>query len=449
LANIPRLLIVSAFFPPSRKIGARRPERFARHLAQRGWDVTVLTLRESYGHPLDDGWAPPPGVRIVRTRAFIPGDTLRSAATALHRLGGPSRPAAIDDERAEDVASGVTAASGAAPTATARPLRDAFWRGVSRAEFPDRWIGWKPFALAATRGMRFDAVLATLPPYSPALIARQIARREGAVLALDYRDPWTEAPRTGWDPALYAHLLDRHRRVEDACLHDADVVLATSPTICRWLAARARTEPFFAPNSFDRVEASQRPRTSTLVYTGSLAYGRRLEPVLTAMARLSGDPAGRELELVYAGTDGAQVLAHAARLGLAGRVRDLGYIPARESDALMRNALAAVVLVTPRYEYMLPGKLFTIIASGTPILLVAPADADVTAICREYRLGWHHEPGDVDGIVASLRRALTGEVPIPEKLDDLRTENVIDGVDRALRAALSRGPKLADVASTV
>src|SRR6185295_9476095 len=106
----------------------------------------VLTLRERYGHPLDDGWAPPPGVLIVRTRAFIPGDTLRSAATALHRLGGPSRPAAIDDERSEDVASGMTAASGAATTATARPLRDAFWRGVSRAEFPDRWIGWKPFA---------------------------------------------------------------------------------------------------------------------------------------------------------------------------------------------------------------------------------------------------------------------------------------------------------------
>jgi glycosyltransferase involved in cell wall biosynthesis len=443
LVNAPRLLIVSAFFPPSRKIGARRPERFARHLARRGWDVTVLTLRERYADPLDDGWTPPEGVRIVRTHAFMPGDALRGAATALHRLGVRGGPKPIDLERAEDNVGVFPAAPTRAANGTARPVRDAFWRTVSRAEFPDRWIGWKPFALAATRGMRFDAVLATLPPYTPALIAHQIARRQGAAFALDYRDPWTEAPRIDWDPALYAHLLDRHRRVEDACLRDADLVLATSPTICRWLAARARTEPVFAPNSFDRVESSPRSRTSTLVYTGSLAYGRSLEPVLTAMARLSDDPAGRALELVYAGTDGGQVLAHAARLGLSARVRDVGYVTARESDALISSALAAVVLVTPRYEYMLPGKLFEVVASGTPLLLVAPADADVTTICREHALGWQHVPQDVDGIVASLRQALAGTIPVPAGLDALSTDHVVDTVDRGLRASLSRETRTA------
>jgi glycosyltransferase involved in cell wall biosynthesis len=439
LANAPRLLIVSAFFPPSRKIGARRPERFARHLAQRGWDVTVLTLREGYAHPLDDGWTPPAGVRVVRTHAFMPGEALRGAATALHRLGVCGGPTPIDNDRVDDNVGAFPTGPARVPSGTARPLRDAFWRTVSRAEFPDRWIGWKPFALAAARRMRFDAVLATLPPYSPALIGRQIARRQDAAFALDYRDPWTEAPRIDWDPALYAHLLDRHRRVEDACLRDADLVLATSPTICRWLAARARTEPVFAPNSFDRVESSPRSRTPTLVYTGSLAYGRSLEPVLSAMAKLADDPAGRALELVYAGTDGAQVLAHAARLGLTGRVRDLGYVTARESDGLLRNALAAVVLVTPRYEYMLPGKLFEVVAAGTPLLLVAPADADVTTICRDHVLGWQHIPGDVDGIVASLRQALAGRIPVPTRLEALSTDHVIDTVDRGLRAALSRG----------
>jgi glycosyltransferase involved in cell wall biosynthesis len=291
--------------------------------------------------------------------------------------------------------------------------------------------------------MRFDAVLATLPPYSPALIARQIAQREGAVFAMDYRDPWTEAPRTGWDPALYAHLLERHRRMEDACLREADLVLATSPTICRWLAARAETEPVFAPNSFDSVETSQRSKTSTLVYTGSLAYGRSLEPVLTAMARLSDDPVGRTLELVYAGDASAQLLAHAARLGLGGRVRDAGYVTARESDALVRSALAAVVLVTPRYEYMLPGKLFEVVALGTPLLLIAPADADVTKMCSSHALGWHHVPSDVDGIVASLRQALAGQFPTPVGFETFRTDHVIDSVDRGLRAALSRGSRAA------
>ena len=441
MAIVPRLLIISAFFPPSRKIGARRPERFARHLAERGWDVTVLTLRESYVRPLDEEWNPPPGVRVVRTHAFIPGNALRRAARAIHRLNARDGRPPGDGEGGRDLVGPSAPTTGTVEEGAARPLRNAFWRTVARAEFPDRWIGWKPHALAATRGRGFDAVLATLPPYSAALIARRIARREGAIFALDYRDPWTEAPRAGWDPALYAHLIDRHRRVEDACLRDADLVLATSPTICRWLAPRAGIEPLFAPNSFDQLQKVPGPRSRTLVYTGSLAYGRSLEPVLAAMARLSADPDGRDLELVYAGTEGAQVLAQAARLGMSGQVRDVGHLTARESDALVRNALAAVVLVTPRYEYMLPGKLFDVVASGTSLLLVAPANADVATICRENRLGWHHVPGDVEGIAASLRRALAGEVPVPEGLDALRTDHVIDIVDRALRAALSRGPR--------
>lgn len=443
VAQAPRLLIVSAFFPPSRKIGGRRPARFARHLAERGWDVSVLTPHASYGPPVDLGWTPPPGVHILRTHAFVPGNTLRRAASALHRLtagSGRKSPAggAVAGRPSTDAAQKSGAVNG-----SARPLRDLFWRTVSRAEFPDRWVGWKPFALSAARGLRFDAVLATLPPYSPALIGREIAKRQGAIFALDYRDPWTEAPRTDWDPALYAHLIDRHRRAEDACLGDADLVLATSPTIGRWLAPRAGIEPVFAPNSFDDRDTSPRTRSKTLVYTGTLAYGRSLAPVLAAMSQLAKAEAAESLELVYAGTEGPQVVAEAARFGMSDRVRNLGYVPARESDALSKDALAAIVVVTPRYEYMLPGKLFEIVASGTPLLLIAPENADVAAICRRYRLGWHHVPEDVDGIANSLRRALAGEVPVPSGVEALGTEHVIDTIDRELKAALSRGPRTA------
>jgi glycosyltransferase involved in cell wall biosynthesis len=362
-------------------------------------------------------------------------------ADAFHGLGvrGGRSEHVLEEAGARVRALGPAAAPAASESA--RPLRDAFWRGLASAEFPDRWIGWKPFALRAARRIDADAVLATLPPYTTALIAQRIARRLGAVFALDYRDPWTEAPRTGWDPALYEHLIDRHRRVEDACLRDADVVLATSPTICQWLAPRAGIEPVFAPNSFDSHEPFSPTRSHTLVYTGSLAYGRSLQPVLTAMARLAAEPVGRDLKLVYAGTDGARVSAQAAQLGLGDRVRDIGYVASRESDALVRDALAAVVVVTPRYEYMLPGKLFEVVASGTPLLLLAPEGADVATICRQHRLGWHHLPSDVEGIVTSLRQALAGDVPAPADLESLRTDHVIDVIDHALRAAMSRGSR--------
>jgi glycosyltransferase involved in cell wall biosynthesis len=441
VAKLQRLLIVSAFFPPSRKIGGRRPERFARRLAERGWDVTVLAPDARYGLPLDDGWTPPEGLRLLRTRAFLPGNAVRRAADVLRRVL-PER------AHAARAAESTTASS---PTATPTParvrrgalgsMRDAFWRSVASIEFPDRWICWQPFALAAVRGQSFDVVMATLPPYTPALIARRIAQRTGAIYALDYRDPWTEAPRSDWDPALFAHLLDRHRELEDSCLRVADVVLTTSPTIGRWLAPRAGIEPVFAPNSFHARDATPRPRSKTLVYTGTLAYGRSLTPVLEAMKALEADPLGRDLSLVYAGTEGAQVVAESARVGVSDRVKNLGYVAARESKLLARDALAAVVLVTPRYEYMLPGKLFEVVSTGTPLLLIAPENADVAAICREHRLGWQHAPGDVAGIIRSLKQALAGEVPTPSAIEMLTTDHVIGRVDDELRAALARGPR--------
>jgi glycosyltransferase involved in cell wall biosynthesis len=424
---VPRLLIVAAIYPPSRKIGARRPERFARHLAARGWDVTVLTLHPGYNPPNDDERSTAAGVEVVRSHAFVPGNLLRAASELDHR------------RRARD-RSGHSQTSGDGAPGISRRLRDALWRNLSRVEFPDRWIGWTPFALAAVARREFDAVLATLPPYSAALIARRIARRCGAVLALDYRDPWTEAPRVDWNPAHYRHLLGRHRRVEDDCLREADVVFATSPTLCRWLAPRAGIEPVFAPNSFDErhepVPAGT--RSQEIVYSGSLAYGRSLSPILAAMSR-QATAGTAAVKLTYAGSDGARLTSEAARLGLSDRVTDLGYLPAREAERLVRHALAAVVIVTPGYEYMLPAKLFEILASGTPILLIAPADSDVAAMCRELRLGWHHVPEDVDGIVASLRRAAAGESPSPVGLEALQTHSVIESVDAALRQALEKG----------
>jgi len=87
---------------------------------------------------------------------------------------------------------------------------------------------------------------------------------------------------------------------------------------------------------------------------------------------------------------------------------------------------------------MLPGKMFEVLASGTPLLLVAPSGSDAALICQTQRLGWHHAPDDIEGITASLRAALAGHVPEPFDIDKLRTDRVIDRVDATLREAVGR-----------
>jgi len=90
---------------------------------------------------------------------------------------------------------------------------------------------------------------------------------------------------------------------------------------------------------------------------------------------------------------------------------------------------------------MLPGKLFEVVAASTPLLLIAPENADVAAICRAHRLGWDHRPEDIAGIIRSLKQALAGLVPTPSGIEMLTTDHVIGRVDGELRAALERGPR--------
>jgi glycosyltransferase involved in cell wall biosynthesis len=464
---MPSILIVSAFFPPSLRIGSRRPARMALSLARSGWDVTVLTMNEWRNvRPVDMREEPmPPGVRVIRTGAWMPIDTLRRAGVALTRRlrrgsssegRGASAPPGAPSPRG-DWGSGPRTAP--APEGAVLGVSPAgalkLWcaRRLADLEFPDKYAGWLPYALLAARGQRWDVVLATIPPYTPAVIARALSARTGSPLVLDYRDPWTEAPRRDFGEGWHEGLRDRHRRLEDWCLAGTSLAVGVAPGICRFLEARTRADVLFAPNSYDEDDPAFRravapaagtagspavsPRrmegTARLVYAGTLAYGRSLDPVLAAIARLAPGVGSDRLRLVYAGPDGARVRRDAAARGVESFVEDLGTLGAGAAAALVRDATAVVVAVSEGYEYQYPGKIFDVVAARRPVLLLAPPGADAAELVRRHRLGWTHEPSEVEGLAESIRKAIAGETFQPEGLEIFETGRVMASLDAALR----------------
>lgn len=419
---MPSVLLVTCAFGPSRRVGARRPERMARHLTARGWKVTVLTLRPEYVPPLD------PALRIV-------GEFEQIATHALmpRRLAGwtsgllRSRPPAVPVVQ---------------PAAVARPARGGLLAAVAPAllgvvhatEIPDEWIGWWPFARLAMRGRRFDVVLGTVPPFSTAVIARDLARQMQARLVLDYRDPWTEVvaatgTRSESRVALY-------RKIENACLADADLVLGVSPSICDNIRKHARCPVDLLTNGYvPRTGAAPRLAAGgppVLTYAGSLAYGRDLTAVFQALA-LDRAPTWR---VEYAGVQGAGVQAQAVALGFNGVVDDQGELDLEDALAALDRATVAVVLVGPIYAYGIPAKIFDIISRGKPILLIGPKGCDAARLVERHGLGWVHEPADITGIAATLRRAAAGTVPVSRDIEQLRVDVVMDRLDVHLRALL-------------
>ena len=472
---MPSILIVSAFFPPSLRIGSVRPARMAHHLSRSGWDVTVLTMNEwRHVSPVDmPEEPPPPGMRVIRTGAWMPIDTLRRAGVVLARrlrsgagrstaaaAGGAGDAGAAGSDEISPAPKAREDARGVLGESPAGAFRRWCARRLADLEFPDKYVGWLPRALFAAQGPRWDVVLATIPAYTPAVIARIVSAKMGSPLVLDYRDPWTEAPRRDFGEGWHEGLKDRHRRLEDWCLSRASLVVGVAPGICRFLEARTRAEVLFLPNSYDesdpafrRVDApagiaagSTSGSTSDsapgasgpawLVYAGTLAYGRSLDPVFGALARLAPTVGPDRLRFVYAGPDSARVRLDARARGVEPYLEDLGRLGASAAASLAKEAAAMVVVVSEGYEYQYPGKIFDAVASGRPVLLLAPRGADAAELVRRHGLGWSLEPSDIDGIVGSIRKAMAGETFRPTGLEMFETRRVMSALEAALRRLL-------------
>ena len=100
---------------------------------------------------------------------------------------------------------------------------------------------------------------------------------------------------------------------------------------------------------------------------------------------------------------------------------------------LARDATAIVVAVSEGYEYQYPGKIFDVVAAGRPVLLLAPAGAEAADLVLRHGLGWSHDPSDVEGLAASIRKAAAGETTRPSGLEAFETKRVMGALDEALR----------------
>ncbi len=417
---MPRLLLVSTYFAPGSEIGGRRIERMARQLLRLGWQVSVLTLRPDYSEYIDPLRSRPEGIEVIETHACIPRSWLRWVRQRL-------------------VAGDTIASSRQVATST---LKRSRWRTLlgqayGWTEFPDPWIGWLPFAVIAVSGRQFDVVLASNPPGTPLLVGAAVAKRTGAKLVLDYRDPWMHQLVTNPALASRRRTLPLHRKVEDNCIGQAHLLTCATRTLMRMLAERTDVAKMLLPNAIDgEIKAWSAASRRDIVYAGSLAYGRSLRPLIDAMALAPADTPVGSLRLHYAGPSGASVERDAGEAGIAGRVVNHGVVDHIEARNMVESAKAAVVVGSNGWEYAIPGKVFEILASATPILVLAPGSSEVLAMAREFRLGWGHEPEDVEGIARSLEAIASNEAHFDFERVELTARYQMKRLDEALRSLI-------------
>lgn len=389
-ARPPKLLFLAYPFPPARAIGAVRCWNIARHLAQRGWQVEVVTVDP---RALAN---PEPNLDLAEDCRRA-GLRLRETPPPARLLGG-----------------GWFRLRWWQPRPLARLLRRATTvLGIDPAE---RWASLAVARCADLPLGSVDVVLASGSPFCAFAAASRLARRLATGLVLDYRDLWTGNPH--FPPRSRARI----RRREQRALSAAHGITVVSPSMAESLRADFQPDApvevvtnGFDPEEFSSLAPEVFPEAA-VVYAGRFYPPRSTaEPLIAALGQANAGRRERPVRFHYFGPDRAHVEELAARHQAADWVVCRGSRPRREVLAALRGAAAAAVitLVTPAGTVaergILTGKLFEALGAGTRVLLVAPEDSDATRLVREHGVGAAF-PGDR---VREIARWLAGLAGVP------------------------------------
>ncbi|HNV21323.1 MAG TPA: glycosyl transferase family 1, partial [Candidatus Hydrogenedentes bacterium] len=174
---MPRVLIISYYFPPAGGPGVQRIMGLVRHLPSFGWEPVVLTVKGGTFFNRDEESLArvPASVPVYRTKAFEP-------FALYNRLRGKPADEALP-------IGGVGQGGGGVAARLSQWVRANLF-------VPDARIGWIPSAVSAAKRLvrheRIDAIITSSPPQTVHLIGRRAALATGLPWIADFRDPWTQ-----------------------------------------------------------------------------------------------------------------------------------------------------------------------------------------------------------------------------------------------------------------
>ena len=357
-----RILILNQYFRPDQAASAHRLTDLAEDLA-RDHEVIALVGRPSYNQTPDDPStsAPSPNIRIryVPSTSFARYRSWQRVLNYLTYLGGT-------------LALGLT---GPRPdvivAATDPPMVSVVAAWISR-------LRGVPFVHLLWDVQPDVAIAAGLIPPGP--VPRLLARLNRAAI----RRAAVVVPPT--------------RAMADTAIA-LGVQAARVHTISHWedldiVRLRPKRNAFsIAHGLADRF---------VVMYSGNHGLTQELDRYLALADRL------RDLQdvlLVFVG-DGASKRTLRTRVDEL-RLGNVKLMPYASRDALADSLASADVCLAPLgaglTRFMLPSKLYTILACGRPFIAAIDASSDLRVLAERHRCGFVVEPGDVDAIAERVR----------------------------------------------
>lgn len=385
---MPRILLITYFFPPDRVIEHKRSYRIAKGIAENGWDIDVITVNISSRGGMvsttlsDDSlqdWQHleelPENVHIYRTHDF-------TKEGHLYNVGS--------------------------------------WR---RFKWPDPLVTWTPFALKqAQRLLRqnnYNVIISNSYPYTSHLIAHLICLYQKLPWIIDMRDAWIHSE---YFPQLVPVRLNRllHRWWTDKIMKRASSVWSLTPSINQTFIEQYRGKldirkfvTIMAGADFNEIQGIPAKVTHRdkfiLVYAGSfrehIFSSDGLLQGLQLLRQTCPELAEKLLIRVYGRLLKNQPTEQKAHLYKVREFFDFQpMLPQREMLSYLKSSSAQLLLngLAPLTKRRLSGKLFDYLAVGRPILALAANDSTIAQVICETNTGWVVPPDRPDLIASQL-----------------------------------------------
>jgi glycosyltransferase involved in cell wall biosynthesis len=272
-----------------------------------------------------------------------------------------------------------------------------------------------------------DIVIAKTDPPLMSVIARPVARRNGARLVNWLQDIYPETAIELGVPFMRGPVAASLAALRNATLREAAATVVVGDLMGRTVEAlgapaeRIHVIPNWC-NDEDIVAAADNPLRQewnltdkfVLGYSGNLGRAHEFETVLTVAERLRDEP--RVAFLMIGGGKRFDELSAAVQArGLADAFRFLPY----QARTLLSYSLGAAdahwVSLDPRLEgLMVPSKFYGIAAAGKPIVVIGDPNGELGRLVQRNACGFAIAPGDSEALTAALRQLLNAPQTVSE-----------------------------------
>ena len=372
------ILIIHQAFASFDEPGGTRHYEFARLLASRGHQVTVIASPVSY----------------------ITGEKtpLRPPKNAEHLGGAPRR-----------------------GEGGVRVLRASVYSAHHKSFF-HRVLAFFSFMVSSFflgLGVKnVDVVWGTSPPIFQGVTAWMLARLKGAKFLFEVRDLW---PKFAIAVGVLTNptLIRMSEWLGRFLYHRADHIMVNSPGFLDHLAERGASRVTLVPNGadpsmFDPASTGADFRRAhglkdkfVALYAGAHGMSNDLDVVLDAAKLLAGET---KIQIVLLG-DGKEKPALQARargLNLT-NVTFVDSVPKSEMPSSLAAADACIAILKPLEEYKTtyPNKVFDYMAAGRPVVLAI--DGVIREVVEAARCGIFAAPGNPSALAETIRTLAADE----------------------------------------